>query len=296
MVAVAILAVIIVGLLAMFYMVQRAFRSGTAQVDVMEGGRSTMGVVTRELAELAATYQDGVKNFYFSARPFTATPSTYVPSTNKLIGGEQRFNTLHDLTFMRRVNDDWIATAYRIQYADSGVGTLYRMVINGSATNLALLSDATCVTNLPFFVPPPPQPQPRPAPVSSNGFYPVLEGVVSFRIDVFDTDGNLYQYYNPTSPGPYTVVGDSRWGRYTIAGNENRGYAFLGSALPAYVDVELAVLEPSALTRFKYRAESDVAPAYPKARAYLAEQAGRLHVFRQRIPIRASSADTGDGP
>ena len=55
MVSVAILAIIIVGLLAMFNQVHRAFRSGTAQVDVMEGGRAASGVIVRELQELAAT-------------------------------------------------------------------------------------------------------------------------------------------------------------------------------------------------------------------------------------------------
>ena len=290
MVAVAILAVMIVGLLAMFYTVQRAFRSGTAQVDVMESGRSTMGVIARELAEMTATYHDGVTNFHFTTSPGYVG----VPTTMNLLGGVQRANALHDMTFVRRANDEWLATAYRIQYADSGVGTLYRMVTNdfASKTNFDLgsMCFAVCTTNLPSY-----DPTARPAPVQTNGFYPVLEGVVHFRIDVSDTDGNFYPLYTITNLVPYTVVGDSQVGRYIVSGDETKGYAFTGSALPAFVDVELAVLEPAALTRFKYRAESDV-PGYPKARAYLAEQAGRLHVFRQRIPIRAASADIGAGP
>ena len=39
MVAVSLLSFIIVGLLAMFFQVQRAFRAGTAQADIMEGRR-----------------------------------------------------------------------------------------------------------------------------------------------------------------------------------------------------------------------------------------------------------------
>jgi hypothetical protein len=256
----------------------------------MESGRSTMGVIARELSEMTATSQDGVTNFHFAASP------GYVPTAVNLLGGVQRANSLQDVTFMRRANDEWMATAYRIQYADSGVGTLYRMVTNGLATTNAFdlggFCYAVCTSKLPLYD----ATQIRPAPVATNGFYPVLEGVVHFRIEVSDTDGNFYPLYNITNANvPYTVVGDSRAGRYTIAGDETKGYAFTGSALPAFVDVELAVLEPAALTRFKYRAESD-GPGYPKARAYLAEQAGRLHVFRQRIPIRAASADSGDGP
>lgn len=293
MVAVAILAVMIVGLLAMFYTVQRAFRSGTAQVDVMESGRSTMGVIARELAEMTATYHDGVTNFHFTTSPGYVG----VPTTMNLLGGVKRTNALHDMTFVRRANDEWLATAYRIQYADSGVGTLYRMVTNGFASktnfDLGSMCLAVCTTKLPPYD----ATQARPAPVATNGFYPVLEGVVHFRIDVSDTDGNFYPLYTITDANvPYTVVGNSQVGRYIVSGDETKGYAFLGSALPAFVDVELAVLEPAALTRFKYRAEAEGGPPYAKARAYLAEQAGRLHVFRQRIPIRAASADTGNGP
>ena len=53
MVAVSLLAVIIVGLLAMFYQVQRAFRAGTAQSDIMEGGRATMSLIVRDLQDMA---------------------------------------------------------------------------------------------------------------------------------------------------------------------------------------------------------------------------------------------------
>src|ERR1051325_4139527 len=63
MVAVSLLAVIIVGLLAMFYQVQRAFRAGTAQADVMEGGRATMNLLTRDLQEMAATDVEFTTNF-----------------------------------------------------------------------------------------------------------------------------------------------------------------------------------------------------------------------------------------
>src|SRR5262245_45016848 len=62
MVAVALLAVIIVGLLAMFYQVQRAFRAGTGQGDLMEHGRATMNLLTRELQQASATRYASVTN------------------------------------------------------------------------------------------------------------------------------------------------------------------------------------------------------------------------------------------
>src|SRR5436190_8356573 len=73
MVAVSLLAVIIVGLLAMFYQVQRAFRAGTAQVDVMEGGRAGMLELTRELQQMSPTYFDGATNFQVTLAPGYST-------------------------------------------------------------------------------------------------------------------------------------------------------------------------------------------------------------------------------
>src|SRR5712692_6887630 len=54
LVAVGILSLIIVGLLAMFYQTQRAFRSGSMQVDVLESGRAINQLLARELQELSA--------------------------------------------------------------------------------------------------------------------------------------------------------------------------------------------------------------------------------------------------
>src|SRR5438552_7914811 len=62
MVAVSLLAVIIVGLLAMFYQTQRAFRSGIAQVDVLEGGRATLDLISRELQEMTAASDPMITN------------------------------------------------------------------------------------------------------------------------------------------------------------------------------------------------------------------------------------------
>src|SRR3954471_19290395 len=55
MVAVAILAVIIVGLLAMFYQTQRAFRTGLTQVDVLENGRAAMEMSGSDLRDVTAS-------------------------------------------------------------------------------------------------------------------------------------------------------------------------------------------------------------------------------------------------
>ena len=59
----------------------------------------------------------------------------------------------------------------------------------------------------------------------------------------------------------------------------NTQLTFMSNALPAYVELELGVLEPVALKQ--YQALSAKAAA-----DFLSRQAGKVHLFRQRIPIR----------
>src|SRR5688572_16391406 len=60
MLAVALMTIIMLGLLAMFYQTQRAMRIGTAQVDVMSTGDAVMQMIARELKETTAGNVDSV--------------------------------------------------------------------------------------------------------------------------------------------------------------------------------------------------------------------------------------------
>ncbi|MEY2409328.1 MAG: hypothetical protein QOF48_1998 [Verrucomicrobiota bacterium] len=268
MVAVSLLAVIIVGLLAMFYQVQRAFRAGTTQSDVMEGGRATMGLISREMQEISATYLDGVTNL------FVVLAGGSAPYRQSLLNGERRDNILQDFAFVRRVNDEWIGTAYRFSNAVTGVGTLYRYVTNSLTSNPADLSTNVCTNGIVSGFPG----------IPNTNFHPVLDGVVHFSVEVFDTNGNRYPYF-PRDPAPYVV-----------SGNTTIGYRFVSNALPAFIDLELAVLEPVTLEKFKYRSETGTPNDLMRAQRYLDDKTSRMHVFRQRIPIRAAGADFGGGP
>src|SRR3954452_6174254 len=63
MVAVGLLAFIIVGLLAMFYQTQRAFRSSATQTDVLEAGRASMQIIRQDLQDMHAAGHPFVTNF-----------------------------------------------------------------------------------------------------------------------------------------------------------------------------------------------------------------------------------------
>lgn len=259
MVAVALLALIIVGLLAMFYQVQRAFRGGTAQVDVMEGGRAATSLITREAQEAAAVRLEPLTNMAVVVpvnSPFNA-PAPPAASQQTLPDGETRQNVLRDFFFLSRMNDEWVGTAYRLSNAVSGVGTLYRLVERQYTNNPWFLASNLAIAT----------------PYNNTNFRRVLDGVVHFTVDLYDTNG--YYFTNnafppATLPPPLT-------------------YAVTNEVMPAHLEVELAVLEPAPLTKFRYR--YDVNP--PQAASYLANQAPRTHVFRQRVPIRPAPADYG---
>jgi len=258
MVAVALLAVIIVGLLAMFYQVQRAFRAGTAQVDVMEGGRAAISMLMREMQEAAATGDQGVINL-------AIVPSDRrMPTSQSLSSGDVQQNFVQDLCFLQRRNDEWTGVAYRLTNAFTGVGTLVRYSwsrTNDSnpAVNYTLKSNLSqLVFNLPGAL---------------DYGSQILDGVVHFQVEAYDAAGVLYRTYSPIDDGGF---------RFDRA---NDVYAFLSNNLPAYLDLELRVLEPATLARFRARAQTDLTVATN----YLARQIGRTHVFRQRIPVRTAA-------
>ena len=54
LVVMTLLSFIIIGLLAVFDQTQRAFKTGMSQVDVLESGRATMDLITREVEQMAS--------------------------------------------------------------------------------------------------------------------------------------------------------------------------------------------------------------------------------------------------
>jgi hypothetical protein len=54
----------------------------------------------------------------------------------------------------------------------------------------------------------------------------------------------------------------------------------MSNAVPAYLELELGILEPQVLQ--KYRS----IPLGPPARQYLSNHVAQVHIFRQRIPVR----------
>ena len=242
MVSVALLAVIIVGLLAMFSQVQRAWKSGITQVDVMEGGRATMALIVRDLQDMAALPQTNAVNFEALYALNSETIQLDLPD------GTQRLNDLQDLSFVRRSGDDWTGVAYRVKNADWGVGSLYRLEgtllantlanYNNFPTNLSHLGKYVMDVGLlnPNYVVTAVLPEPGRQYYTNSGFARVLDGVVHFTVTAFDTNGTLMAnsiFNNAQGFAGYSCTNLSTNGLLTA------------QILPSYLEVDCHFVAPS---------------------------------------------------
>jgi hypothetical protein len=103
-----------------------------------------------------------------------------------------------------------------------------------------------------------------------------MDGVVDLRVRAFDMNGVWMTngYPNPLNISVKTnVVG------FAASGWGETDFAFYSNAIPASVEVEMGVVEDRTLQH----AESLNGSAITN---YLADHAGQVHIFRQRIPIR----------
>jgi Tfp pilus assembly protein PilW len=297
LVAVALLAVIIVGLLAMFSQVQRALKSGLTQVDVMEGGRATMALITRDLRDMVAV-------------PITNAPSfqaLYEPTAPGLslaqAGGKVLMADVQNLSFLTRAGDDWTGIAYRVgnsnaptvTNAAAGVGTLYRLTATTAPTvptdltgyynfptNVANLAHFITNVAMANFVNPL---TPANRFYSNTEFHRVLDGVVNFTVNAYDANGRLLT--NSMVPSVANFQGYVCTNQFDLASG-----VITNVSLPAFIEVELAVLEPAVLAKYQARLDSGGLAA---ATNYLAGKAGQVHVFRQRVAIRPAATRIAPG-
>ncbi|TAK92774.1 MAG: prepilin-type N-terminal cleavage/methylation domain-containing protein [Verrucomicrobia bacterium] len=258
LVVVALLSVIILGLVLMFDQTQRAFRAGMTQTDVLEGGRAATELIARELSQMTPANDVNARSFQ-AWTPYYSYLEQGLPGNSPLVA---RTNVLERLYFLTRENQTLKAIGYAFddsEYA-GGVGTLYRFegemqTITNSNPEILFMRFTNTFSN-----------------VKANSR--VIDGVVTFKVRTYSTNGtwissnlgnNIYAT-TTNSPSPGEV-----W-----------FYQFNGSAVPAYVEVELGVLEQRVLKK----ADSLPTTGTNPRREYLKKQAAHVHVFRLRVPIR----------
>jgi prepilin-type N-terminal cleavage/methylation domain-containing protein len=283
LVTVALLSIITLGLFAVFNQVQRAFRSSMNQVDQLEAGRAVTEMLPRELEQTipsGSPFPDGV-NFY-ALIPNSAPLTQYLPGMGTTT---MRMNLLEDCFMLSRSNRTWIGIGYCVRTADAagrlslpeckpgqmGVGTLYRYyattnVLRTDDLNKGLPSDPGQLFR--DFAQ---AAQPGSAAILSR----ICDGVIHFRFRAFDADGVLI-----TPLAANTNNMDIRFS--TVAPGEVGLYKFCSNAVPASVEMELGILEQRVWDRYSSIGDPNARLAYLQR----AESASRVHLFRQRIPIR----------
>ena len=273
LIAVTLMSVIVLGLMAMFGETQRAFRTGITQSDVMESGRAAMEMMAREIEQAQATDQPGGINFNIGPNPYAGSALFgFAPPTLQPYQLEQslpqtvarRLNILQDVLFVTREGQEWTAIGYAVVYTNY-IGTLYRYQTNIPAVAPDWQYAASVAYNT-FF-------SPNPTAVRPSR---VIDGVVNFQIRAYDTLGQLISpayAYRPLVPGQIEAL----WGPRP----DDIHVRFLSNALPAYVEVELGILETKTADRARNMPLNGNVQ-----QAYLEKQAARVQVFRQRIPIR----------
>ena len=237
MVAVTLLALIMIGLLAMFQQVTRALQVAHAQTDVFENARGAIQLVARDLTEMKDYGDTNFSHAYAYPVPNPIPGGTLPLPGPPTINQPVYFNEAFWLT---RVNDDWQGIGYYVDGTNYGVGTLYRYSETTNRTAAPTLSGRFTDPNVLT--------------------HRVSDGIVHFSVEA------VYVYTNLTQ---------TNFGRAS-------NFTFSANYLPAFVDVELGVLEPATLKQFHSLTGANVAAA----QTFLQDHVGRIHFFRERVPIR----------
>jgi len=297
MVAVALMSLIVFGLLAMFSQTQRAFRASMTQTDVLESGRIFTDMSIRELGQMAPSGLYATTNFFAELSPLFSDPVLQgLPGTtyHGQAGTEdRRTNLVERMFFLNLLNQTWTGTGYEVlpDYANAGVGTLYRFSVSTNGYWVNQMS-----SNFLYGI--------RIAAASLGQGRPVtnlnrmLDGVVHFRVRAFATNGYPIIYDGLRTNAIFRT--NSFYNGYLRIRNaaaaiplasvpDQVNCYFMSNALPAYLEMEVGILEPHILERFKAIGGPTMPPApalQAAQRRYLSNHVAQVHLFRQRIPIR----------
>lgn len=269
LVVVSLLSLIVLALMTVFNSTQSAFRSGVTQTDVLEGGRAAMDLMVSDVKLMTPSdnQSNTAVNFFTTNNLYAYTPLVQaLPGSNA-----QRTNLLNYFFVLGRQNTMWTGVGYIVNTANTtSTGPLYPLYRFYAQTNI----------------------QNNPETLFNDFFYAVLgaqwtnmshviDGVVDLRVHAFDVNG--YQMTNtyPYEAGQYATNQNvqffpSQWGE--------TGFYFFSNAVPASVEVQMSVLEDRPLARAESLAGTGPGLSLGQSN-YLAQEAGQVHVFRQRVTI-----------
>jgi len=309
LVTIALLTFIILGLVAVFVQTQRAFKIGMSDTEWLETGRALSDLIARETAEMRPSQISNTVNFFTEIPQqgesfYTAPVLQALPGTGAT--PQLRINYLQPFFFLSRPNmawpdQTWVATGYYVvpDTLNAGIGTLYRYSLTNiqsyAANGLPVLfaprllygGFVNAVSAMRTDVNPP----------AAGTVTRVADSVIHLRVRAFGTNGfpvigvgnpigaTGYGVAQPNGnlvPNGYHFV-DHTTNTFNLSSPDNwTSLAFYSNAVPAFLEVELGVLDPQSYQRFKNLDASAAAGQL----SFLSNRVAQVHLFRQRIPIR----------
>jgi len=271
LVVVSLLSLIVLALMAVFNSTQAAFRASVTQTDVLESGRTTMDLIATDLREMSPSLgiSNNVVKGFGPVNFYADNYNTYQSFHQVLLQANnypqtQRTNVVENFFILSSGNNNgvptWYGTGYAVYLSPSNLYSLYRF-----STNRAMAS-ANAASNL-FYV------DFRNFLAFPNSYSHLMDGVVDLRVRAFNTNGAWISL-----DGKNITTNAINFSGEFIP-NE-AGYVFYSNAIPSAVEIQLGVLEDRTLQR----AES-LSGSFQAQTNYLAQQAGKVHVFRQRVAI-----------
>jgi hypothetical protein len=258
------------------------------QVDVFDSGRAVTDIIARDLEQLTACNLNGIVNIQVvpTTNSFGLVPSLKQLELNAkspLPNNVLRTNVVQEAFFLTKATNLWTAIGYRVMDATYGVGTLYRYAYT---TNIHGLTNPVSNPRIWFS-----QTRSVSNPSTSPQLHRVADGVVHLRLSAYDQQGNkldaTMSWHALTNSFPnYGGNNDRTMAKASprlIAGRDvlrQTSYFFLSNGLPAYIELELGVLEPETFKQYLSLANPSL------AQGFLQERANKVHLFRELIPIR----------
>jgi type II secretory pathway pseudopilin PulG len=295
MLAVSIMGVIVFALFSVFNQTQRALRATETSGDVSEKARAIVEMISRELEQAQPTFRS-----YRGIQEINLMGGYEYPP--RMIGSDRtditpRTNFLQNIFFYNSYTNAWRGIGYRVVNVTNGVGQLVRFETNlfGHRPLTNQLSNA--------FVS---------EPITNASYHQVADGVIHLAFIPYDSQGYRLGYDTTNrQPGIYSIYRGNaslknmgnKFSDINILTNANvlltQGYptapawvypyvttfAFKSNAVPAYIDLEFGLLEPETLRQYYTMLQDQNA----NAANFLARQINKVHLFRQRIPIRTAA-------
>jgi prepilin-type N-terminal cleavage/methylation domain-containing protein len=262
MVVLVLLSLIVLVLMAVFNSTQAAFRASITQIDVLEGGRAVMELATGDLRAMSPSMGP-------ATNLFVEVENEANPLVQSLIGSSNfRTNVIESVFILSRQNQTWTGVGYAVDTASTNAfNPLYRfsMSTNVSAVDGPQALFNLFYNNIPLNNPPP----------SSPPWSHLLDGVVEFQVRAYDPNGVVLTNGYAGSPAAY--VNNAQFYAPVLG---EVGFYMYSNALPASVEIEMATLEDHILQTAATWPNNS-----PSQFNYLAQQAGKVHVFRQRVTL-----------